>query len=270
MSAQQQALVAADRVVNLQGGQNFREVGGYPTRDGRRVRRGLLFRSARLDELTGADIEVFHSLGIAVIADLRTSRERSLNPTSEAIRARVRTLAWDTHRRRNDDIELADLFRLGADSSHYFQSILGLYRTIAIDHAHHFRELFEAVADGALPVLIHCAAGKDRTGIAVGLLLEILGVERAFVLADYAKTEQLLDWDRLTAAAMLGAGLSLSWLERLDPSARSLLFRSDERYLQAVFEDMEAQQGSVTAFVIERLQVKVAVIDRLRERLIED
>jgi protein-tyrosine phosphatase len=50
-------------------------------------------------------------------------------------------------------------------------------------------------------VLIHCAAGKDRTGIAAGLLLEMLGVERAFILADYAKTEQLLDWDRLTAAA---------------------------------------------------------------------
>jgi protein-tyrosine phosphatase len=59
-------------------------------------------------------------------------------------------------------------------------------------------------------VLIHCAAGKDRTGIAAGLLLEMLGVERAFILADYAKTEQLLDWDRLTAAAaVVGARPSL-------------------------------------------------------------
>jgi protein-tyrosine phosphatase len=270
VSGQPQAFIGADRVVPLQGGQNFREVGGYPTMDGHRVRRGLLWRSARLDELTSADIEAFHRLGIAAVADLRSARERALNPTSEAISASVRTLAWDTARRRYDDTELKGLFSPGADSNHYFQSILGLYRMIATDHAHQFRDIFEAVAGGALPMLIHCAAGKDRTGIAVGLLLELVGVERAFVLADYAMTEQLLDWDRLTAAAVLGTGLSLSWLERLDPGARSLLFRSDERYLRAVFEDMEAQHGSVTAFVIERLRVPPAVIDRLRKRLLED
>jgi protein-tyrosine phosphatase len=270
VTVQQEMLVAADRIVNFQGGQNFREVGGYPTTDGRKLRRGLLWRSARIDELTVDDIEVFHRLGIATIADLRSSRERSLNPTSEAIRAKVRTLTWDAKHRNRDDAQLRDLFSPGAESTHYFQSILGLYRTIAIDHAEHFRGIFETVANGGLPVLIHCAAGKDRTGIAVGLLLEIIGVERAFILADYAKTEQLLDWDRLTAAAALGTGVSLSWLEKLDPAARKLLFRSDERYLQSVFTDMEAQHGSVTAFVIERLQVNPAVIERLREQLIEN
>jgi protein-tyrosine phosphatase len=261
-------VVPADRIIRLEGAQNFREVGGYPTKDGRRVRRGLLWRSARLDELTAGDIEVVQELRIAAIADLRRPKERTLNSTRQQILAGVRTLAWDTRNPRYDKAPHG-LFSSGGDVNHYFQAMLQLYRTIAVEHALQLRELYEAVAGGALPVLIHCAAGKDRTGIAVGLLLEIIGVERGFVLADYAKTEQLLDWDRLTSAAALGAGVSASWLESLDPSARNLLFRSDERYLQAAFEDMEAQYGSVTTFVTERLQLEPAVIERLRERLIE-
>jgi protein-tyrosine phosphatase len=260
--------VAADRIIQLEGGQNFREVGGYPTVDGRKLRRGLVWRSARLDDLTPADVERVHGLGIEAIADLRRPKERALNPTSEQLLARVRMLAWDSHGLQDDRLQ-AGLFKPNADNDHYFQAILDLYRMIAEEHAVHLRDLYQALAEGALPVLIHCAAGKDRTGIAVALLLEIIGVERAYVLADYSKTEQLLDWDRLTAAAALGTGVDNNWLEKLDPSALKLLFRSDERYLQATFDDLKSRYGSVTRFVIDRLGVSAETIEQLRDRLVE-
>lgn len=260
--------VAADRIISLEGGQNFREVGGYPTGDGGRLRRGLLWRSARLDDLTAADVDRVQALGIATIADLRRPSERALNPTSGRLLARVRLLAWDSHGLRDERLQ-QQLFKPNADNDHYFGAILDLYRMIAEEHAIHLRDLIQAVAEGALPVLVHCAAGKDRTGIAVALVLELVGVEREYVLADYAKTDQLLDWDRLTAAAALGTGAGQSWLEQLDPAALKLLFRSDRRYLEAAFDDLTTRYGSLTNFVIDRLGVHPETLERLRHRLVE-
>lgn len=261
-------IVEADRVIPLVGGQNFREIGGYPTVDGRRLRRGLLWRSAKLDELTPEDVDVIRSLGIATIADLRRRSEREQSPTHEAIAAPARLLSWDVPLSRDEE-GYAMLYRAAAPEE-YFQAISDLYTLLPEEHSTHLRDLYGAVADGAMPILIHCAAGKDRTGIAVGLLLELLGVDRRNVMADYAKTEELLDWNRLTKFAAAGAGVSREWLDRLPPEVIKLLLRADPRYLAATFENMEARYGSARGFAIQRLGLTDAVIERMREQLLEE
>lgn len=262
------ATVASDRILALKGGQNFREIGGYPTLDGRRLRRGLLWRSARLDELTADDVEVIRSLGIATIADLRRSSERRLSPTHEAIITNTRVLSWDGTGGHREPPE--KLFRQGAEPAEYVDAVLELYRIIAEDHVQHLHDLYKAIADGGTPTLIHCAAGKDRTGIAVGLLLDLIGIDRRYVMADYAKTQDLLDWDRLKHSAAAGTGVSGNWLERLDPVALEILSRADPRYLAATFADLEKRYGSTMNFAADRLGIGQTVVDRLREYLLED
>lgn len=261
-------VVDADRIIALKGGQNFREIGGYPTLDGRRLKRGMLWRSAKLDELTSEDVEVISALRIKTIADLRRRPERELSPTHKAIATGTHVLAWDACFAR-DELQIGDLFRLGATAADYFEALLCLYRLLPEEHSLHLRELYQTVAAGDMPILIHCAAGKDRTGVAVGILLDLLGVERPYILADYAKTEQLLDWTRLKKSAAMGAGVSRNWLDRLDPLALQLLMRSDERYLAAVFEDIEQRYGSTRKFLVERLQLSADVIEQMREHLLE-
>ncbi|MDO7836479.1 tyrosine-protein phosphatase [Sphingobium sp. HBC34] len=261
-------VVDADRIISLEGAQNFREIGGYPTGDGRRLKRGMLWRSAKLDELTGEDVEVIRALGIKTIADLRRRSERESSPTHEAIVTGSRVLAWDAQFAR-DEQESGKLFLSGATSEDYFEALLGLYRLLPEEHSLHLSELYQAVSEGALPILIHCAAGKDRTGIAVGILLDLLGVERSYVMADYAKTEQLLDWTRLKKSAAMGAGVSNNWLERLDPLALQLLMRSDERYLAATFDAIEQRYGSSRNFLTDRLKLPADVIEKMRDYLLE-
>ncbi|WP_103727640.1 tyrosine-protein phosphatase [Novosphingobium sp. HII-3] len=260
--------VQPDRIIRLVGGQNFREIGGYPTMGGRQLRRGLLWRSAKLDELTADDVRVIRSLGIATIGDLRRRSEREQSPTHEALLTGARVLAWDVSLAREEGYD--GLYRQDGSDEDYLEAVLALYRVLAEEHRLHLRELYEAIADGATPVLIHCAAGKDRTGVAVGLLLELLGVERPYVIADYAKTEQLLDWNRLKKNAAAGAGVSQGWIDRLSPAALQLIMRSDPRYLTAAFEAMEVRYGSTRNFAIQALGLTAATLERLHEQLLED
>lgn len=262
------AAVAPDRIITLKGGQNFREIGGYPTADGQRLRRGQLWRSAKLDELTSEDVEVIRTLGIATIADLRRGSERRQSPTHEAIMTSTRVLAWDLPEGGGRPPE--SMFHRGGSPDEYIDAVLQLYRLIAEDHVEHLRDLYQTIADGGSPVLIHCAAGKDRTGVAVGLLLEILGIDRRYIMADYAKTQDLLDWERLKHSAAAGTGVSASWLERLDPVALEILSRADRRYLSATFEDMEARYGSTMNFATQRLGLEPSTVARLRTLLLEE
>lgn len=260
--------IPEDRVVRLQGAQNFREVGGYPARNGRRMRRGMIWRSARLDALSDEDAQRIDAIGICAIADLRGAPERNAHPTHAALRQRVTTYSWDTPNMSADQFR-AEFFQTHANPDHHLNMVLGLYRTLADHHAVHLGETFAAIAGGETPMLIHCTAGKDRTGVAVALLLELIGVEREHVLADYALTERLLDVEKLGLAAALGVGLSAAQLDRLDAQAMRHMFRSDPRYLTAALDDIETRFGSVQAFAIQRLSMTEKMIDDLVSSLTE-
>lgn len=260
-------VVRDDQIVTLEGGQNFRQIGGYPTTDGRRLRRGLLWRSAGLGRLTRADIAMISSLGIATIADLRSRSEREHSPSPADLLSGTRVLSWD-EAISGDDEGVRDLVRAQAAPEAYFGAVVKLYEGLARSHRTHLGDLYASIADGAVPILIHCAAGKDRTGIAVGLLLDLIGVQRPCILSDYAKTEHLLDWERLTQDAA-AAGASREWLARISKEAMAVLMRSDPRYLAAAIGAIEQEHGSIRAFAIEVLGLSEARLGALWERLLE-
>lgn len=252
----------------LQGVQNFREVGGHRIRDGRRLRRGHLWRSARLDQLTSADCALMVTLGIRQIADLRGSEERALWPTNPLLLRQVKVLSWDIERPKAGAESSRGLREFSGDASAARNAVMQLYPRIAEDQVPRLRGLYESIADGETPILIHCAAGKDRTGVAVGLLLDLIGVERSAILEDYELSERYLDWSRLDLTATLGVAQGAN-----EPSVPTPLLdaivRSDRAYLEAVFSNIERRFDSTESFVKSAIGLSATAIAAIRCHLIE-
>jgi protein-tyrosine phosphatase len=255
-----QTLFPNDRVLSLTGTENFREVGGYPTQDGRRLRRGLIWRSARLDALTQEDAGNLHTLGIRLVADLRRASERAESSSDRIWPGEdVRVVWWDDLSAAAPSA-LADLQHSHGDAEVNRAVIHRYYELMAEAHVHRLCDLYSAIAGGDLPVLIHCAAGKDRTGFAVALLLKLLGIRHEYILADYAASERLIDWDRPSTAAAM---------EAMHPKARALINRSDALYLKAALDRIDLEYGSALAFAKTRLNLSDPAIENLHARLLE-
>jgi protein-tyrosine phosphatase len=172
------AIVAAERHVPLEGVFNFRDLGGYPVQDGRRTRWGRVFRSATLHHITDADIEVFRDLEIQVVYDLRSPRERADRRPLPGTRI-IDLPVFHPDAPRHDPAK-AD------DPSEYLTLI---YRGALEYSAPVFARLLTGLTEpGALPTVFHCTVGKDRTGLAAALLLEVLGVTEDDILDDYELT----------------------------------------------------------------------------------
>ncbi|MEN8162075.1 MAG: tyrosine-protein phosphatase [Myxococcota bacterium] len=192
--------LVAERLLPLEGAENFRDVGGYPSADGRRVRWGAVFRSDSLATLSEADLSTLDALGLRLVCDFRGDAEVEEEPNLLAGRASVRywrrplgdsnvqPAEW---RRRFESGDFGDI-----DSGWLTRSYRGMIDRSAPDLAAVFRRL--AAAD-AVPAVLHCTAGKDRTGVAVALLLLLLGVSRDCVIEDYALTAHFTG-DRIRAA----------------------------------------------------------------------
>ncbi|MEV0808538.1 tyrosine-protein phosphatase [Micromonospora sp. NPDC050200] len=158
---------------------NFRDVGGYPGYDGRTVRWGRLYRSDSPHRIDGADRDAFAALGVRTVVDLR-------RPSEVERDGRVPELGGLAY--RNIHPEHADWgenpYQHGTDLARY---LADRYADLAESGAAGLAEAVGLIADQAnAPVLVHCVAGKDRTGIVCGLTLAVLGVSDAEIAADYA------------------------------------------------------------------------------------
>lgn len=186
-------LVVAERDILLQGAVNMRDVGGYLTHDGLHVVRwGKLYRSGQLATLTYADHQTLKGLGIGLVCDLRTTGETAVNPNNLTIphtyhHAHIRN---DSQWRRIKSTLIGLFWRRALP-----QAFLDVYTQVTIENnADVLHDLFLwLVKEDSLPAVVHCAAGKDRTGIVVALLLEVLGVPRATILAEYSLSNRFYD-----------------------------------------------------------------------------
>jgi protein-tyrosine phosphatase len=175
------AVVAAERRIPFETVTNFRDLGGYRTRSGRRVGWGRVFRSDALHGMTEGDLAMYNELGVRAVYDLRGEVEVTERPNPMP----SRNLPILTRPAGNDTPVAFD----GMTSEDGEGVLAGIYIS-HIDHAAvPIGEIFSALAEpDGLPALIHCHAGKDRTGLVAALLLEALGVEREVILDDYELT----------------------------------------------------------------------------------
>jgi protein-tyrosine phosphatase len=177
---------AIARRIRLDSCQNFRDVGGYRTADGRTVRWRALYRSDTLHRLTPADIEVLQGLGVGVVIDLRSAGEIDRSGrVSESISALYHHLPM-----LDEVVDRGQRWEFDAEPPPPGTSYIEMLGTAGPAIAGATRALVDAVGR---PAVIHCTAGKDRTGILAGVLLSALGVSDDQVVADYELTNECRD-----------------------------------------------------------------------------
>ncbi len=178
----------ARRLLPLEGGVNFRDMGGYPAADGRKVKWGHLFRSGTMNRLTEADRAHLDERGIRTVIDFRTESEHAHEPNDWGI-----ALGDGYWRRPHDETfgNWSDLdpARLGTERD--AEKVLEAgFRKLPEQQAVAYAEMFQRLAAGEVPAVIHCTAGKDRTGGGAALILAALGVPREHIAADFLLTQR--------------------------------------------------------------------------------
>ena len=200
--AELQRSIALDAVFNL------RDLGGYRTTDGARVRWRLAFRGAGLHRLEGADLDTVRALGWRHVIDLRTEAEVAASGLcpERAVRGAVRHLplireVWDRDLLEPDLPAEVFLFER--------------YRDMLLEGAPVIRTVVESLSDPAnLPGVFYCAAGKDRTGVVAAVLLDALGVEHETIVSDYHLSRAEVDRIRARASARAESGAMVAQPER--------------------------------------------------------
>ena len=252
------ATAAHRRLLPLQGGRNFRDLGGYRTADGRRVKWGLLYRSGSMHGLTASDYATLQRRGIRVVCDLRDTRERAAEP--------VRWPAAGAPRVLSDDylLDMRDLLPAGAMKDWTAETARAAmtagYPKMLVQFRGQYRRMFTELLAGHAPLAFNCSAGKDRTGIAAALLLTALGVPRDTVIEDYLLTNRYLDAAKLLASP---AQADTPWAH-LPPSVAAALAAADRRYIEAALAVLDRHPGGATGWLRDEMGLSAADIARLR------
>lgn len=254
---------AFERILNLEAGCNFRDLGGYTTLDGRRIRPGQLFRSGVMTYFSPRDREKVSGLGIRTICDLRRPLERETEPSHWPDDS-IRVLFWD----QRPPATTSDEGSIGQCRTPEAarETMNRLYHDMPLWLEPRLQGVFQCLAEGSVPLVFHCAAGKDRTGLAAALVLHALGVPRETILEDYRLTNEAVDLEQfLTEHRSAGLGLNdpSNPLVVLPKETRRLLLAADESYLKTALARIEKEYDSIDNY----LEIRLGVDGRQRETI---
>lgn len=240
------------RHLPLEGSFNIRDLGGYPTQSGTETRFGRVFRADSLHRLTPESQQSLLEAGVRVVIDLRTASELEAGPNPFSDHPEVKyqhvSLFEPLYLKGNlgggnrADIDLPTLYRL------------------ALEHAQEpIKVVLEAIAQAEEPVLFHCTAGKDRTGIIAAILLALAGVSNEDIIADYAATtyhaRPLMDHLRQEAQSK---GHNLDQYNKL--------LQSEPEFMQNMLDHLEEKYGGVEDFLLS-IGLDGSVLSKLKSRL---
>lgn len=260
-------------MTRIDGLHNFRDTGGLPLAGGGESRRGVLFRSAALNGLTASGLEQLAATGIGVVVDFRTPHERLMAPNRlpasrpfEAIElslleGAMRQLAQQLLRR--DARPTPEQVAVAAASLPTLGNLyLGMLRHGAETFATLARLIAASRDDAPTAVLVHCTAGKDRTGIATALMLDAVGVEREAVVADYASSQDQLAgaWADAMVASVSAMGMPIT------PAMRTLLVGTPPTAIEQALAWTDAEHGGSAGYLMSAGLIEPE-LDGLRLRL---
>jgi protein-tyrosine phosphatase len=245
------------RSVALAGVFNFRDLGGYPARDGRMVRWRTLFRADGLDRLTAGDVEALRPFGLRTVVDLRMVHELEAKGRFpvDAYPVRFHHLSvmdrtWDLESAGREEVSPTEFLH-------------ARYTEMLLDAGPRFADALRVLAvPDALPAVFHCAAGKDRTGLLAMLVLGAVGVGHDDIVEDYALTSATME-------AYLAARAENPEIAELVAKVPPMLFAADPAAMALVLGDIEAAHGSVRAYV-QRLGLTADELASLESQLLTD
>lgn len=251
------SLLAGQRNLSATAHRNLRDLGGYATTDGRRVRPGLLFRSGQLNALQPDERHLLEGLGLRSLCDFRSQAEVTESPNPDlgsviAVDGCQDATSADLTGQLNSLLELAER----GDSVDWKAVMVRSYHGMGVRYEQQYRAFFAGLAapDG-LPMLFRCTGGKDRTGVAAALLLLALGVPEETVLRDYHLTE-IDPVSGIESEVFPAAMLDQPALRAADPD-----------YLRSALAGIRETYGSVDQY-LDRLGVNAQMREALRERLL--
>lgn len=273
--------LAAPRLINLEGTNNFRDIGGYKTKDGKTLRWGLIFRSDQLSHLTLEDIKFLEDMGLKSIIDFRSEAEAEAakNKSIQGTKtyhldphAKVAQLAAgsidDKNKKNKTTIELLknnefDPDEYGDPRENMFKE----YRKFINSHQSQkaYRKVMKLVMDREnLPLVLHCRGGKDRTGFAVAIILLALGVDEESIIKDYELTTQY-------RSERNKKQMNLYKQYTDDPKILTLLSTMQEskgEYMQEAINEMKRAHGSVDLYLEKVLGINNDIKHKLKNILL--
>ncbi|GAB2459415.1 tyrosine-protein phosphatase [Xylanimonas ulmi] len=254
-------MTTPSRTLPIRGARNVRDLGGYATQDGRRIKFGRLVRAAELTDVTPAD-RAYLADRVHVIADLRTSHERAERPTPPI--EGVRNVHLPVFEQGGHDNNITKAVRAAAQGTLDEPPMLEVNREFVTSElaTRTYVELIDHVlgAPEDKAVLWHCTAGKDRTGMAAVILLVALGVDEHTIYEDYLETNEHLaeHVERIVG-------------EIADPTEAAVMrsfWVAKRSYLDAAFDEMRARFGSVDGYLRTALGLDDAKREALRAALL--
>jgi protein-tyrosine phosphatase len=242
------------RHLNLAGASNFRDLGGYQTRDGRSVRWRQIFRSNHLGHLTDDDKSVMRELGVRSAFDFRGAQER-VEAACSMPEITVHSLAVEP----TVVAALRAIVSSGTalSTDHAIEVMRDSYRSYVQQNTHRYRSLFgHLLEDDRAPLVIHCTAGKDRTGFACALILHTLGVSDDIIAEDYLLTNRYYRRDPNSSSD-------------LPDEIRQVLGSVRDNFLGAAFEAINADYGDLEAYLRDGLGLGATERNALEARYLQ-
>lgn len=254
----------AERVLPLQQGSNFRDLGGYVGAGGKSVRWGRIYRSGATAMLTDADLMMIKALGLTDMVDLRSSEERVLAPT------RIEGVRYSA-------VGYSMLSMMSPGGLPGEDQMAAMYRRMPAMFAPQLKVLFSELLAGDGAVAYNCSAGQDRTGFATAMVLSALGVPRDTIIADYHLSTtyrrpefEMPKFDAAAQAANPVAAMFAGYQK--DPNyktPRPLVDSRQRALIEFALAEVETRWGSVDAYLDKELGVSPADVAKLRAMYLE-
>ena len=243
----------AQRHIPLNGASNFRDLGGYKGHQGRSVKWRKIFRSDHLAALDDHDLKQLQNIGVRRAFDFRGVHE-----------SQAQSYAWPNIQRHSLSIEPTVVQRLQAQhltgkpltAADALDAMQTTYRDFVKADSHRFAELFDHLLATPDPLLFHCTAGKDRTGLAAALILSALGVSEDDIWKDYLLTNQLYKRNSTGAIA-------------LSPDVLKIVWEVQESFLQASLDVIHQEHGGMHNYLTQKLKLSPAALQKLQTTYLE-
>jgi protein-tyrosine phosphatase len=256
------AIVVAERLLPLEGTVNFRDLGGYPTADGRHVRWGRVYRSDALSELSDDDLALLARIGLGHVCDLRRDAEAALAPDRLPDRVSVELLPIGGV--AAETVGMPERIMAGEITDVDIDMMAGVYTTILRYHPDSFGAVARrAAAAKATPMVVHCTAGKDRTGMASALLLSLVGVSDDHVAEDYELSHRYYSHRKIADVRphIEAAGVEFARVEAFFGAPRAVMHKT--------LEELRDTYGSAEGYLLGPAGVDRSTIEAIRAALLD-